>query len=167
MDWVELNLKQARKTVIGSIYRAPDGNVVDGIHELEKCLEKIANPALDMVILGDMNIDLIKNNAQTKTLNNFFKKSMLEQVITGATRVTSKSMSLIDHIYINNNNLYSHRGSLDCGLSDHEMIFITRKYTKPTNVKETKYVRNYRNFDAQCFANDVMKINWGGNRTDN
>ena len=83
-----------------------------------------ASPSVDVVECGDMNVDLLKNTAQTKSLNKHLHRNVLEHVITNPIRVTSNSMTLIDHIYINSNNLYSHRGCIGPGLSDHDMILL-------------------------------------------
>ena len=84
-----MTLKQARPTIIGSIYRPPDASYLDSITDLENLLNTadIPNHA-DMVLLGDMNIDLPSNNAASKNLNKFLKSLSLDQVITKPTRIT-------------------------------------------------------------------------------
>ena len=70
--WLELSLKQSRKTIIGRIYRAPNSNLSNSISELEEIMNVCdISPVVDVVICGDFNVDLMKNNAQTKNLHKF------------------------------------------------------------------------------------------------
>ena len=55
------------------------------------------NKNIDFVLMGDFSIDLCKCN-ELKTI---MEVNGLHQVITQPTRVTLKSETLIDHIYIN------------------------------------------------------------------
>ena len=70
------------------------------------------------------------------------------------------SSTLIDHIYVNNPSLYSHRGILDPGLSDHHLTFVCRKRAKISHEKKTIFIRNYRNFNAENFCADLSNIDW-------
>ena len=160
-SFLKLSLKQARPTIIGAIYRPPSASYVDSIDELESHIDSLDLPInADLVILGDVNIDLLQNNAATKYLNKFLKSQSLEQVITRPTRITNQSSTLIDHIYINNPAMYQHRGVIDPNLSDHCLTFVTRKYMRPSKERETKFIRNYRNFNANDFNNDLENIHW-------
>ena len=65
--WIELCLTQAKKTLIGNIYRAPDSKVQNGLDQLEDIMSKIGVGAtVDTVILGDINIDVLKNTGNTR-----------------------------------------------------------------------------------------------------
>ena len=159
--FLTLNLKQARPTVIGAIYRPPDASYINSIDDWEKHMNSLNFPNnADLVLLGDINIDLLENNSASKCLNKFLKSNCLEQVINKPTRITDTSSTLIDHIYINNPSLYHHRGVIDPNLSDHCMTFITRKYQSPSKEKQTVFIRNYRNFDASLFEEDLEQVNW-------
>ena len=51
----------------------------------------------------------------------------LEQIITGPTRITDQTATLIDHILTNSPDKISQSGDIDLGLSDHDLICCTRK----------------------------------------
>ena len=54
----------------------------------------------------------------------------LSQLISEATRVTSSSSSLIDHILSNNCDKICQSGTITIGLSDHFLTYMTRKVVK-------------------------------------
>ena len=54
----------------------------------------------------------------------------MKQLITDATRVTSTSSTLIDHVLSNTSENICQFGTLSLGLSDHCFVFATRKVIK-------------------------------------
>ena len=76
------------------------------------------------------------------------------------TRVISSTSSIIDHIYTSNPALFHHNGVLDPGLSDHGLVFVTRKHVRTSKEKETLYIRDYRFFDEILFASEVASADW-------
>ena len=71
---------------------------------LSEILDIINNEHKQSIIMGDMNINLLKYDTHSKTndyLNNLFSHGFLP-LITKPTRVTPVTASLIDHIYTNN-----------------------------------------------------------------
>ena len=159
--WVKLSLKNTRPTYLCCFYRPPDGSVTDFLNNLNSQIESIVTePGSDIVMMGDANIDLMKNTREARYLKSFLNQANLSQVINKATRVNEQSSTLIDHIYVNNPSLYSHRGILDPGLSDHHLTFVCRKRAKISNEKKTIFIRNYRNFNTENFCADLAKIDW-------
>ena len=159
--WLKLSLKLARPTIIGCIYRPQDASHKDSIFEIENMLDECGSSINDdLVILGDVNIDLNKTPPSSTALKSFLHRHNLSQLIDRPTRVTAESSTLIDHIYINNSNLYWHAGTLDPSLSDHNLIYTCRKHHEPSKEKVTRFIRNYRNFNAEDFARDIDKIDW-------
>ena len=62
----------------------------------------------------------------------------LKQVITVPTRVTDQTSTLIDHILTNSPNKVSQSGVIDLGLSDHNLIYYTRKTSLPKSHKHNE-----------------------------
>ncbi len=54
----------------------------------------------------------------------------LKQLIDSPTRITEKTSSLLDHILTNAHEKISQSGVVNVGLSDHQMIYCTRKIWK-------------------------------------
>ena len=61
---------------------------------------------LDIMVTGDMNVDLLSDTNTAYHMLNSAREVGLKQVIREATRVTEKSSSLLDHFYVPNNNNY-------------------------------------------------------------
>ena len=60
-------------------------------------MDNVAFESEELILLGDFNIDLQKSNPQwTNNLDTY----NLHQMIKSPTKVTHKSSSLIDHIYV-------------------------------------------------------------------
>lgn len=98
--WIEV-IKNNKKFLIGGIYRHPNQNILDFSTMLEATFSKISHQKLPCIIAGDFNIDLLQWDTQkgihdyldTVTTQNFTPLIILP------TRITSKSSTLIDHIY--------------------------------------------------------------------
>ena len=160
--FVELRLPNARKILVGGLYRQPDASV-DAILDEFDVLNNDMNMSHshDVLYLGDMNIDFNTPNMTKSKLLKFLKSYNLSQLINHPTRITIGSSTCIDHVYCNNSDLYSHRGTLDPGLSDHNLVFVCRK-RKPENgrQKEMVWIRNYRHFDPDLFSHDISTTDW-------
>ena len=111
-------------------------------------------------ILGDFNVDFMKNKPDSQLLNKSTLLKSFDQLIQRPTRVTCDTQTLIDHIYISNSNLYHHWGVVDPGISDHCLVFTSRKYKSVSKEKETCFIQSYRNFDPLAVAQDVANIDW-------
>ena len=64
----------------------------------------------------------------------------LKQLITSPTRVTGNSSSLLDHILTNSTDRVSQSGVVDTSLSDHQLIYCTRKISR-IKFNAHKYIR--------------------------
>ena len=76
-----------------------------------------------------------KISLEAKKYLEFCKTFGFKQIIKSPTRVTLSTSSFIDHILKNNNEKIAQCGLISVGLSDHQMIFCTRKMKK----RESRY----------------------------
>ena len=51
----------------------------------------------------------------------------MEQLISIQTQVTSKTATLIDHVLTNSFQKVSHCSVIELGISDHNLVYFTRK----------------------------------------
>ena len=94
---------------------------------------------------GDFKINLFENgnyafdksSSNNKNLNRFTKKHHeyctlfdLKQLIKCLTRVTCKSSSILDHVLASFPDSFSRSGVINGGISDHQLIYCTRKDTR-------------------------------------
>ena len=144
--FIEINTHEGNKSIIGVIYRpntAPKADLDIFTTTLQDIMNIINTERRHSIIMGDMNIDLLKSDTHTKT--NEYLESLFtlgfSPVITLPTRLTSSSATLIDHIYTNK--LQStNSGIIITDVADHFGVFhITKenKVTKPNTTKQARY----------------------------
>jgi hypothetical protein len=98
----------SEKVIIASIYRPSnpksDQKLDKFFEDIEKSLEKIHNqfgPEIKILIAGDMNIDILKEESKANRLIIIFKTFGLKQINFSPTRFAGNSKTLIDHIFAN------------------------------------------------------------------
>ena len=101
-------------------------------------------------ILGDININLLHSGLTVpmgiKKYRDFCAIQGLTQIIKNATRITETTSNLLDHILTNSIDKISQSGIIDVGISDHQLIFCTRKITKAkTGEKKFIKIRSIKN----------------------
>ena len=119
-------------------------------------MDAVSLEAKEAILLGDLSIDLLRQNAPW---TNLITTCHLRQVITRPTRVTASLESLIDHIYVSDvNNVIEHCVPAST-CSDHYPVCLTwsRKGAKISTAghKTTTY-RNFANFDENTFICDLI-----------
>ena len=129
-------------------------------HDFVNCLEHTfsdtnALESQECYHLGDINTNLqpmekeIFRQKPANTINKeipnltrsyleFCFTHSLEQIMTRPTRVTDQTAALIDHIITNSSDKVSQSGVKDLGLSDHDLIYCTRKTSLPKSHKHNE-----------------------------
>ena len=81
--------------------------------------------------------------------------------MTLTTRITKNSTSLLDNVLTNSADRVSQFGVVDTGLSDHQLIYCTRKiiYTK-SNVHKYIKTRSLKNYSQTLFLDKLKKANF-------
>ena len=161
--FVEIKNKN-KSVVIGSIYRHPTQNNNQFIEEfLHPTLDKLNNAKKKVIITGDFNYDLIKYDSHKKTSEfyDLISSYSYRPCILQPSRVTYKSRTLIDNIFINDLSCSSDGGNLTYSISDHFQQFsICDIFSKKPYKKETSLRRNFRNFKYEEFLEEMSNINW-------
>ena len=145
---------------VGIFYRPPDESKF--IETITEDFYKLNAENNDLFILGDMNINLRNSTCPlVKKYQEFISTFGLKQLIQQPTRITSSSSSLIDHVLTNANDKISQSGILDIGLSDHQLIFCTRKLTK-SKTGLPKYInfRSMKKYTKLLFKEKLEDINF-------
>ena len=85
----------------------------------------------------------------------------MEQLISTPTRVTESSSSILDHILTNYTDRVSQSGVIDTGLSDHQLIYCTRKITRTKfNSHKNITIRSLKNYSQDVHLEELNKINF-------
>lgn len=161
--FIEIENNDHTNVIIGVIYRAHT-SIYDFITEINPMLENISNENKNTYIMGDFNIDLLKEESNRpihEYLNLILTHSFIP-TITKPTRITENSATLIDNILTNN---YCNVSSkiLTTDISDHfPTVLITRTKIKQnlSNDKIPTYKRNYSNNNVNHLKEKLSKINW-------
>ena len=107
-------------------------------------LENLDIDRKETYLLGDLNVNLLcgtkyilneksfcnRSSAIGPLINKykeFCQKFSFTQLIRNPTCITSNSSTLLDHILSNSKYYVSYHGVIEIGLSDHQLVFCTRK----------------------------------------
>ena len=162
--FVEITMSP-KHTVVGVIYRPnsePRADVDIFSSTLFDIMEVLNTENKHCVIMGDMNIDLLKFGSHSKTsdyLDNIFTYGYLP-VITKPTRVTNSSASLIDHIYINDIASTGHSGIIVTEVADHFGTFYLRIGKKKCLQNPSEKIRIFSETNKNKFKTCLGKINF-------
>ena len=141
-------LPNSKPILIGILYRPPDqSGFLDMVLSATADMEDFDNQ--EAYILADLNFNLVDKSKYildtkyskvmvplAKKYSQFCCMHNLKQLIMSPTRVSKATSTLLDHFMTNSNELVSHSGVLDIGLSDHQLVFCTRK------IQKTKYFKH-------------------------
>ena len=112
-------------------------------------------------MVGDFNVDFTKHANTSKKLRDFSKEKSLKQLINKPTRSTLNTDTIIDLIFVKADHIML-SGTLHCGISDHNIIFLVKKKIAPKSESTCFEGRSYRNLDT-CIAKlqeDLTNLNW-------
>lgn len=92
--WVEVRIA-GRCLLVGNVYRPPrsSNEWMDSMHCI---LDRALQEKVDVILLGDFNCNLLKQDSRTGLLCSIMSELNYSQFIEEATRVTQTSSSLID-----------------------------------------------------------------------
>ena len=147
--------------MIGILYRPPDQSKF--LDKLSTAISETKNfDDQEVYILGDLNINLINNQKHThngiKKYKEFCSLNGLKQLLTLPTRITKNSTSLLDHVLTNSADRVSQFGVVDTGLSDHQLIYCTRKITRTkSNVHKYIKTRSLKNYSQTLFLDKLKQ----------
>ena len=85
----------------------------------------------------------------------------LKQLIESPTWITCSSSSIIDHILASFPDKVSQQGILNVGLSDHQLIFCTRKITRIKSGSHKQIIfRSFKNYTIDGYEKTLVAINF-------
>ena len=140
-------------------------------------MSKVDTNNFETYILGDFNINLWQNGHyvfqkhnllschsvpnDVKNYFNFCTMFGLKQLIESPTRITCSSSSIIDHILASFPDRVTQQGILNVGLSDHQLIYCTRKITriKRGGHKQITF-RSFKNYTIDGYEKALVEINF-------
>lgn len=107
----------------------------------------------NIVLIGDLNIDILKNDPDSNVYMDFMYDKGFKSCLNIPTRITEKSESCIDHIFIRTKTFLVKTGCLLNSLTDHYPIVCKLSTAKSINFEEnnvlnSKYCIDHGKFEA-------------------
>ena len=159
--FVEISKPRSTPFVVGTWYRPPS-SPPNLYSEFEKVIAKIDAENKELYLLGDFNCNLLPeaNAYNSSYLTNIFDIYGLSQLITEPTRVTLTSKTLIDLCITNSQEKVTDSGVIHLGISDHSLVFLTRKAQYYRNGPRVIETRHFKHFDKGKFLSDLNQLSW-------
>ena len=84
------------------------------------------------------------------------------QPIQSPTRVTCSTSTLIDHILTSAPSRVSQKGVINVGVSDHQLIFCTRKISRIKTGGDHKYLNfcSLKNYTADYYKENLTQVDF-------
>ena len=156
-NWVILKFNNIKDIILGNLYRPPKGDTtsfITYITDLSLTLKKYCD--YEVFALGDINICLNENSNISKLLIDSMKLCNLKQIISENTRLGNTKLSLLDHIYSNSDHIVA-KGTGLLNVSDHMLIYVTRKKAKSQVKTEYYFKRKIIEENIPKFKDDIAK----------
>ena len=128
---------------------------------LSKTLQSIDSEKRESIIMGDMNVNYLKENDH-EVIKDIFTDNGFKQILNTPTCVTDQTFSLIDLLFVNNNQNISYKTVIPTRLSDHDLIACVRKINNVKYESETIRYRDYKIYDVNVINNEKKYKNWDG-----
>ena len=118
----------------------------------------------EILLIVDFNIDMLVrehgHDPENNLLMDFCDRLCLQNQISEPTRVTEKTMTLLDVILASHPERYATCGNLHMGPSDHDLVYAVRKNKLPRAKALVIEYRTMRQFDIHKFLNDLKTVPW-------
>ena len=152
--WTEVKITNSKPFLICTLYRPPTATS-GWIDLLEDELSVAQTTGLEMIIMGDVNIDF-QACSNNKWLN-LVQLFDLTQLVTNPTRITQSSSTLIDHVYTSNPESISECFVPSYSISDHFPVCFSRKINCKISKNEhiTTTYRCFKTFNETQFQHDL------------
>ena len=149
-----------RRMQLTLVYRPPTGSHIKFVDSIRNVLCDLNLLKVDVVILGDYNINYNQRNSKGfKLLKSFERESGLKQLVTADTRICRQYSSRIDLILSNMKDINA-VSVLDVLISDHFPITLVKKHRSVKT--ESKWItgRQYKKYDFKLFRTLLESRNW-------
>ena len=162
--WTVISRTNMRRIVIANIYRPPSGLVPPALEIIKTAFNKIDSDKYpEIFLMGDFNIDYLRPNPDQTKLNNINIGLGTRQLIKDITRYNPNrdgNDSIIDLIVTNSEHIVAQGTKSVGGISDHELVFVTRKHIPTPKIPLSFIGRSYRLYNKNEFISSLKKLDW-------
>ena len=122
-------------------------------------LEGATSEGKDIILMGDLNINLLAPSNLSNKLSLIANEYNLTQLISKPTRITNHSQTLIDVLFTSNPDLFTSTGTAELTGSDHLMIY-GECTAKVQNQSRTCTVRTFKKCNVDELTSDLLNAPW-------
>ena len=157
---IRIDKPNNKRIVLLNTYRPPNGCKIAFIQQLKDTLTAIPERRkVEIIITGDINIDLAKQNDRVKDFKKVLKDFGLHNLIKEYTRCTGKSKTKID-VICTNAKFVNEFGTLNLNISDHLALYMIRKKSVSKRPKIEIKGRSYKNYKHEKLKQDIDGFDW-------
>ena len=156
--WVKV--KANPPFLLGTIYRPDYSDMMkskDGETKLEINIQQASEKNQNIIVMGDLNIDMASKNKNKTSLNHIFKSYNLKQLIRKPTRVDPNTLKTktIDQIWITKDLKQLKSSGTTLGISDHAGLFLKMNTKIMKNPPRKIKIRNFKKYNKENFNSEV------------
>ena len=174
MFFFEILIPKVNPIAVGIFYRPSNENYFFNIFSNQ--FQQINSKTNEIYLLRNFNINLLQNgkfilkenqsyklksssSALVNKYKEFCQTFSLTEIIKEPTRITCSTSTLLDHILTNSSEKVSQKGVIDAGISDHQLIYCTRKIKRTKhNMHNQIQVRSLKKYSAEIFTNALKTV---------
>lgn len=158
--WVEIDKSTFgslnKNTIFGCIYRSPSSSIQNFCSAFDKVLHLITDENKNVVVLGDININLLDDCSSVNEYSNCYQGHGLETLINIPTRCSDQGTStLIDHA-LTNILTPPEAFVIRANITDHYLIALRFHSTR----KDKNPPSHHSVFDKNLFAELIRVVDW-------
>ena len=155
---VEITSNNNKKFLVVCIYRPPIYRAISWSH-IESLLYNCTNTELDLIFLGDVNLDLLSCSDNHHFLLTTLKYG-LHNVIHEPTRITPTSSTLLDPIFVSNINIVRNSAVMPDFCSDHCYSIPEINFRSLRENSYIKTILDYNNAAYESIKTYLDLIKW-------
>ena len=160
IEFAKTEVNTSKDVIVGVIYRPPGGSIEDFNVIFSDMVNGIKHENKIVYLVGDFNINLINADSHQSTSNflDVLYSASLFPLINRPTRITSETATLIDNIFCNEINDFTHtNGILVADITDHYPIFNINSSRNIVHTKDHYVNKRIVNNNAVTLFKEVLE----------
>lgn len=149
-----------KSMVIILVYRSPHSSkdcLSIFFDKLYDVLEYVFEVGVDIVVMGDFNIDPKRDSSEFTVLSNILTSFNLENIV----QVPTRGKYILDHVYISSFNLNKCDVSvMDNTISDHKTVLVSVPGKSKKTSTTTSFSRTFHESDINMFKQKLVNETW-------
>ena len=159
---IEIRFQPDTLWCVLNVYRPPHGDWEEFFQLFNQQVHQISQIYKNFVIVGDFNLDLLKETQVKIRYENLYSTINLKQVIVEPTRITPTSATLIDHILVTPVAQWQ-AGNFELNLADHLAVAIGIGHRSKTKTKYSNKSINVIDHSDKALTKlkeKLQKLHW-------